>query len=428
MENKDIIYFGIAFDKFDILDFTEDFFAGVRSNYFNSSCEAQNNRCMQVVDDVEYTFIYNMERGKRLSWKVNRDRLVYQNAEKVSDDCYRVNTYDSAGVIFKRFYFDYNHIWLKSEYFSGNMKTPEYILYPSKVDGRDVIVKVYNTAESSVESYLYPKTTMPEEEDYSVLAYTDRGFLFFNSVPNNKFISKTVIRDESVNNLGGFDFDSVDFNLNRNLNSTFDITAAEFLTDENGEPYYEITNEPFNAPEVERYEAHDDNDMKIYEMDTVSENSDAVIESKGESYRYYGELDENNRRCGYGRTVTPEGTTAYEGGYFNDKRNGFGTFYFKNGRVNYVGNWSDNLRNGFGVGFRGSDGSSHIGKWFNNSPNGIGARFDKNGDFIFLGEYVDGKKQGKGITIDDDGSFILSVFEDDEVKESYKIDDLLKDL
>lgn len=170
-----------------------------------------------------------------------------------------------------------------------------------------------------------------------------------------------------------------------------------------------------------------EDDTKVYGTVRDNKMSDAVIMSKGESYQYFGELDENKKRSGYGRTVTPEGTTAYEGGYYNDKRNGFGTFYFKNGKVNYVGNWRDNLRNGFGVGFRGSDGSSHIGKWFDNIPNGIGARFDKNGNFLFLGEYFNGKKQGKGITIDDDGSFVVSIFDNDEVIESYKIDDLLND-
>lgn len=424
----DILYFGLAFEKFDILDFTDDFFAGVRSNYFNSGCETQNNRCVQYVGETEYTFVYNMEQGKQLSWKVNKNRIVYQTAEKVNDNCYRVNTYDSSGVIYKRFYFDYNHIWIKSEYFFDNIKSPEFVFYPDKVDGKDVIVKIHNSSDSSVESYLYPKASMPEDEDYSLLAYTDKGFLFFNSVPNNKFISKTVIKDDSVNNLGGFDFDTVDFNLNRNLNSTFDISDSEYLTDENGEPYYEITNKMFNK-ENENNNTIEDNDIKIYEMENnSSDKSDAIIESKGESYKYFGELDEDNNRSGYGRTVTPEGTTAYEGGYYNDMRNGFGTFYFKNGRVNYIGNWRDNTRNGFGVGFRGSDGSSHIGKWFDNIPNGMGARFDKNGNFLFLGEYYNGKKQGKGITVDDDGSFVVSVFEDDEVIASYKIDDLIENL
>ncbi|MCH5304370.1 MAG: hypothetical protein J1E41_05865 [Ruminococcus sp.] len=423
MENKEIIYFGLTFDKFDTLDFKDDFLAGIRSNFFNSGFETQANRCVQYIDDIEYSFVYSMEKGKQLSWKVNKNGLVYQNSEKVSNDSYRINTYNENGKVFKRFYFDNNHIWLKSEYLSDGLNTPEYVLYPSEVDGKDVIVKLHNDFESTVKSYLYPKTSMPQDGDYSALAYTNIGFLFFNSVPNNKFISKTVIRDNSVNNLGGFEFDLVDFNLSRNLNSTFDITDVEYLNDENGKPYYEVSNKKYNKPDESIIE---ENDIKVYEKET--DEPDTVIESLGESYKYFGELDENNKRSGFGRTVTPSGTTAYEGEYHDDMRNGFGTFYFKNHKVNYVGNWHNNRRDGFGIGFRGSDGSSHIGKWFNNSPEGLAARFDKDGNFIFLGNYVDGKKQGKGITVDDDGSFVVSVFENDEVISSYKIDDLLKNL
>ncbi len=426
MGNKDIIYFGITFEKFDILDFTDDFLAGVRSNFFKSGFETQSNRCVQYVGDVEYLFVYNMEKSKQLSWKVNKNGNVFQSSERVNPNSYRVNTYDENGRIFKRHYFDNNHIWLKSEYLTDNLNKPEYILYPFEVDDNEVIVKIHNTSDSSVQTYLYPKESMPEDGDYSVLSYTDKGFLFFNSVPNNKFISKTVIRDNSVNNLGGFEFNLVDFNLSRNLNSTFDITDAEYLDYENGKPYYKVTNEKLNNTSFENESDIEEFDVKVYEKETDA--PDAVIERKGESYKYYGELDENKKRTGYGRTVTDEGITAYEGGYFDDMRNGFGAFYFKNGKINYVGNWYNNRRNGFGVGFRGSDGSSHIGKWNNNSPEGLSARFDKNGNFVFLGNFIDGKKQGKGITVDDDGSFVVSVFKDDEVVSSYKIDELLENL
>jgi antitoxin component YwqK of YwqJK toxin-antitoxin module len=262
---------------------------------------------------------------------------------------------------------------------------------------------------------------MPSDGDYSILAFTDDGFLFFNSVPNDRFISKTVIRDDSVNNLGGFSFDTVDFNLTRNLNTTFDITEVEYLTDENGKPYHTVSNSEFNEPKIEIKEK--ENVAEEKPVEGIS--ADAVFDVGGEKYSYYGFLDEENRRNGYGRTVTPGGNTAYEGFYQNDKRNGFGTFYYKNRKVNYIGNWHDNFRDGFGVGFRSSDGTSHIGKWNKNNPDGIGARFDSDGNFIFLGYYQNGKKQGKGITLDDDGSFVVSEFKDDEVITSYKIDDLL---
>ncbi len=420
MENK-ILYFGLTFEKYDILDFTDDFLAGVRANYFNSGHESQVNRSVQYLGEDEFSFIYSIRENSPISWKVNKNGNIHQNAEVVNSDVYRVNTYTDDGRIFKRHYFDNNHIWIKSEYLDDKSKIIEYVLYPSVIDEKDVIVKIHNTEDSIIQSYLYPKDIMPSDGDYSILAFTDDGFLFFNSVPNDRFISKTVIRDDSVNNLGGFSFDTVDFNLTRNLNTTFDITEVEYLTDENGKPYHTVSNSEFNEPKIEIKEKENITEEKPVE----GISADAVFDVGGEKYSYYGFLDEENRRNGYGRTVTPGGNTAYEGFYQNDKRNGFGTFYYKNRKVNYIGNWHDNFRDGFGVGFRSSDGTSHIGKWNKNNPDGIGARFDSDGNFIFLGYYQNGKKQGKGITLDDDGSFVVSEFKDDEVITSYKIDDLL---
>ncbi|MGN1132070.1 MAG: hypothetical protein ACI4RL_04135, partial [Ruminococcus sp.] len=57
-----------------------------------------------------------------------------------------------------------------------------------------------------------------------------------------------------------------------------------------------------------------------------SDNSaDLIINSGGERYLYYGELNENLLRDGYGRTQMDSGKTAYEGNYKNNKRNGFGS-------------------------------------------------------------------------------------------------------
>lgn len=426
MENS-FIYFGITFEKFDVLDFTDDFLAGVRANFFNSNLEPQTNRSVQYINDNTYFFIYNIRKGEPLSWKFNRNGELYQSAETCGANLYRVNTYSEKGRVFKREYFDFDHIWIKSEYLSDINEYPEYILYPSIIDDKPVIVKIHNAPDSKITSYLYPKTDMPENADYSVLAYSDSGFVYFNSVPNDKFISKTLIHDSSVSNLGGFDFDSVDFNLNRNLNTTFDVTQAEYLSEDNGNPVHFETNAPFNEaedkPKSEFGADDDDEDVEVYERDNTR--PDITIESSGEKYKYFGKLNADDKRDGYGRTVTSYGTTAYEGDYKDDKRDGFGAFYYKDGRLNYVGNWKANARQGFGIGFRGSDGDAHIGKWANNIPDGLGARFDKDGEFIFLGNYVNGKKQGKGITLDSDGSFIVSEFLDDNVIASYKVDDLI---
>ena len=143
--------------------------------------------------------------------------------------------------------------------------------------------------------------------------------------------------------------------------------------------------------------------------------ADSVIKTRQGDYSYYGGLDENGKREGRGRTVTPDGLTAYDGEYSDDKRHGFGVCYYKDGSANYIGDWETGNRSGKGVGFRRSDGTMHAGKWNNNMPDGFGARFDKNGDFLDVCTYVDGKRSGKSVSFDEDGNVVIRLWRDGEI-------------
>lgn len=111
---------------------------------------------------------------------------------------------------------------------------------------------------------------------------------------------------------------------------------------------------------------------------------DKRIMADGAVYDYYGELDERGNRSGYGRTMTDEGRTAYEGHYENDKRSGNGSYFYKSGALCYTGDWRENVRHGTGVGVSSRDGSIHVGNWKNNKPDGNGVRLTHEGDIKFV--------------------------------------------
>ena len=187
----------------------------------------------------------------------------------------------------------------------------------------------------------------------------------------------------------------------------------------------EITEEPeaIEEPEIiEETEALEETENSEETEEEPSEavaleepGADSVIQTRQGDYAYYGSLDENGKREGRGRTVTPDGLTAYEGGYSADKRNGFGVCYYKDGSANYIGDWVTGNRSGKGVGFRRSDGTMHAGRWSNNKPDGFGARFDKNGDFLDVCTYVDGKRSGKSVSFDEDGNVVIRLWRDGEM-------------
>ena len=152
------------------------------------------------------------------------------------------------------------------------------------------------------------------------------------------------------------------------------------------------------------------------QAERFDKNADLIINSGNEKYCYYGDINDDCMRDGYGRTEMSNGKTAYEGNYKNNKRNGFGSFYYKNGGLCYTGEWKDNKRNGFGVGVRSSDGSFHAGTWSNNKPDGGGARFDKYGKLSYIANFKNGKESGLCVEYREDGGITIFKWVNDAKK------------
>lgn len=152
------------------------------------------------------------------------------------------------------------------------------------------------------------------------------------------------------------------------------------------------------------------------QAEIFDKNADLIINSGNEKYCYYGDINDDCMRDGYGRTEMSNGKTAYEGNYKNNKRNGFGSFYYKNGGLCYTGEWKDNKRNGFGVGVRSSDGSFHAGTWSNNKPEGVGARFNKYGKLSYIANFKNGKESGLCVEYREDGGITIFKWVNDAKK------------
>ncbi|MBE6823996.1 MAG: hypothetical protein E7513_01485 [Ruminococcaceae bacterium] len=134
------------------------------------------------------------------------------------------------------------------------------------------------------------------------------------------------------------------------------------------------------------------------------EEPDKVIENGSNKYLYFGELDENSNRLGYGRTATEDGHTAYEGFYEHNRRNGKGAYFYKDGMLCYYGDWKDNKRNGFGIGVSSFDNSVHVGKFKDNKPIGDGARIDSDGNVKFVSKTL---TNGIKVVLNFDGDKII---------------------
>lgn len=118
---------------------------------------------------------------------------------------------------------------------------------------------------------------------------------------------------------------------------------------------------------------------------------------------YFGELDNNGKRNGYGRTASENGRTTYEGNYVDNKRDGIGAYYYKDGELCYYGEWKNNKRDGFGIGISSVDKSAHIGRFIENKSDGNGVRIDKDGEIRFVRKQLS------------DSTYVVVKFDSDKV-------------
>lgn len=463
---NNLIVYSALISNFEKLDFKNDALAGVRANYFNSNNSSQNDKTDIEIDGKEYNLSYFLSANEPLSWKITNNNVPYQTVKKETGGLYSVISYSPNGIINKRQFFDSKHIWVRTEYYDDKFENvllaviePIFIFeyFSIKYD------RFYPDGKK-LTSYLFPSVNNPHNIRCAGLIYTNYGMLWLDEKfrPND-----TALDDLPGMKKNGFNFSPENFSTSLNIVNAVDLDNAEYLkpveniddaenvpypnsNDSNYSAYDKIeqilveahkTNknlfgvvdnenqgssddsqmtDDFHLSEIpdkskEKEDKDTDNDNYIKLIQSNKAEPDNSIATETGEYLYYGQLDSDNLRTGWGRTETPEGLTSYEGNYVDDKRQGFGICYYKNGSVNYVGEWNKGVRTGCGVGYRQSDGTMHIGKWKSNLPEECGARFDKNGNFLDVCQYTDGVRNGKSVSFNENGDIVIGFWADGEL-------------
>ncbi|MGN0558977.1 MAG: hypothetical protein ACI4IS_05985 [Acutalibacteraceae bacterium] len=502
--------YGVALKEFDKQSVHTSVLSNVRRAFFQTGKQQKNNFTKKT-DNAIYKFNYHLSKNT-IKWVAYKNKAVYQNVVNQPENKYYIQTFDDYGRIVKHDFFDENHIWLKTTYYStGDKEGVLCSVVPYEISGQPVILRYNTGADKPVVLYL---CEAPQTQEQSELlnksdclieaeVLSDSSVLLFANEENKLlYLSKLNSVKESINQKNapkvyiteqdkkdGITLRKEDFNLSKNLNDTFHIeqsepfsqmqTPLDFLSvdeknqdeeisqmqptentenndialeDNSTEKEIEIQSiieqaEFFDnsADEIkaeaslaENEEITDDKEQEqtaealaikaVEQIDAVmnfddekttpvidDKEPDAVISNQQDTYRYYGETDENGKREGYGRTVMQNGLTAYDGQYENDMRNGFGCFYYKNGGFCYAGQWLDNKKNGMGVCRRDSDGVIQLGKWKDDKSVGVAARADDKGNITYVGKYKNGKRDGIGVTFDENSNPVVALWKDGTV-------------
>ncbi len=460
--SRDILIYSVLASDFERLDFKDDALAGVRANYFNAHCAPQAEKTDILVDGKPHSLSYALRSGEPLAWKMMCGNRPVQTVNRASDGSYSVISYGDNGVIFKRQYFDGNHLWLRTEYYDRTLENRLAAVIRPQYGEDTMMLRRQLFSQDGVDACdLYPSLTAPKQR-CAALVYSNAGMVWFDA----RFRPAQTAPADNAKAEGGFRFTKEAF-LSAGTADVLELQNAPYLSEEDvlqaGTPVY--------TPDVpQEYSAYDKIAEILFEAQKTNKNlfgelaslnpqpepeedpleeapaaAEAPAEQQPEpektaepvaveaatsagepaptseiatrdgAYAYYGALDENHLRTGRGRTVTPDGVTAYEGDYVADKRDGFGVCYYKEGSPNYVGDWKSGNRSGRGVGFRRSDGTIHVGKWHNNKPDSFGARFDREGNFIDVCTYVNGKRNGKSVSFDADGNLVVKIWKNGEL-------------
>ncbi len=406
-------FYNFCLTQVDDTDLNSDILTAVRKSYF-SDFERIRDRITYDSEGISLLYDYCIERNKPLQWTVKRPGgAVVQEVLPSDNSKYYLCCYQED-KLFKRLLFSKFHTLLKVEYMDENGAVCRS-LEPRKIQGGLCLLYKDNALEEPVALFAAPEVLeKPVREeltatftDYTAIASTDEGVIWFLSDAQlshyrefvdqvrtgvAQMIEKSYVDDaaplyEKIN--------AKDFNIKRNLSASLDIADAKpFITP----AVPDVPIEDVMATDQSFSDIDDSSDQEVFDVpktenpeDTPKDDPtdkavkpDKQIMADGAVYSYFGELDDNDNRSGYGRTVTDLGRTAYEGEYRSDKRSGKGAYFYMDGTLCYSGDWSENVRHGVGVGISAKDGSMHIGKWVNNKPEGNGVRVAADGNVKFV--------------------------------------------
>lgn len=381
-----------------------DVLSQIREEYFDTHETIKEKFTHNTETGLTLYYDVCIEKGKPCKWEVKDEYgTLLEKADDLDNGKYAIS-FIRDNYVFKKMVFTYNHVLNSLEYYlDPNSGTP-FCIYEPRISklGLCLVMMRQGMPDQVV---LYPVEDVEDEytkeklqerfEDNCVIAYTDEGIQTFMTEFQLSRYRETldIIAKDKIEDAKPVSYieespladllSAKDFNVKRNLATGIDIRfAKEFVDDD----------------ELE------ENIVEVEEMEDVP---DKVIESENNELKYFGGLDSESKRSGYGRTSLSNGRTVYEGQYYNDMRHGNGSYYYKDGSLCYYGDWKNNSRDGVGVGVSSVNQSIHVGKWADNRPVGDGVRISKDGKIQFIDKVLSDNTKIK-ITFKNDGGLFIT--------------------
>ncbi len=255
-ELKNLFFFGISCENYDSTDVTLDIITNIRRRFLITKKSA-TNKLYRSAQGESYVYSYNFSLDRPLQWRVSKNKKVVEEIEQLTAGKYCINLYKDNGINLKKTFFDSNHKWLKTNYYSEVYNDTIICSLVSKEFDEGTSLLRYNTGEIYPERLLacsIPSCETVRERLLSkiptpmVTALTNLGIVYFMH-EDDRDNYEHVLKSEEANykaetapkvyvtaedTASGFNLSVKDFDISKNLNRTFDISlAADFDSDDN---------------------------------------------------------------------------------------------------------------------------------------------------------------------------------------------------
>ena len=231
-----LIIYSVLVSDYEKLDFKDDALAGVRANYFNYYKTPQSEKTEIQIGSNTFNLYYSMKKGESLLWKVARNNRPYQSVKKEAGDIYSVFFYNENGIVTKRAYFDFQHNWIRTEYY--DKRNNNFIvckIFPRIICGITVLEqKRFYPGGKEKSEILFPSKKVKIASP-SVLIYSNSGMIWYDAAYKPEEITEDMLTYENdaeikAGNVAGFGFKAEYFSPKNT--EKIDISTVKYLSED----------------------------------------------------------------------------------------------------------------------------------------------------------------------------------------------------
>lgn len=251
---NDVFFYGISLRARDVADVRSDIFANILMRYLRT-LKPVSSKLYRTSDGNKYEYSYSFIPSKPLMWRVIKNRHIIEDIEQLSDGKYCLNYYDDQGRDVKRTLFSKQHKWQKTNYYnsiSGSSLLCSIV--PKEVNGETAILQYITGQTYPVTLRCCPAASCQEVlinvlervPAPDAMALTNYGLLYFAQEETLNIFNQVLQEEEEKyaqlhkpeiytteeDIANGFCFDVSSFDSTKTIDSMFDLSEAEELTED----------------------------------------------------------------------------------------------------------------------------------------------------------------------------------------------------